>query len=66
MTAPLVALPGLLILATGILAWWQRRRTIERNLRSIERTEWIRPPRKQVGWLIDVNVRPMGVGRDID
>lgn len=62
MTAPLVALPGLLLLVVGILAWWQRRRTIERNLRSIERTEWTARP----SWLVDVQPRPMEVGRDID
>lgn len=62
MTAPLVAVPGLLLLVVGILAWWRRRRTIKRNLRALERDVWIVRP----SWLVDVHTRPMEVGKDID
>lgn len=54
-----LALIALCALSTALLRRWIVAR---RNLRSIEREEWI--PR--ASWMIDVHARPMEVGEDID
>ena len=62
---PAVIVGSVLAGLTASVLWWRRRRTIRANMRVFE---WHEPVefRYRPSWQIDVNARPMEVGKDID